>query len=250
MAKKQRAGNSKKAVAYIRVSTDDQALGPEAQRRAIEQWAARGGIEVVDWHEDLGVSGGRPLEECPGLLAAVDSLSEHRAGVLIVAKRDRLARDVMKAAMVEALAERQGAVVSSAAGEGEGTDPTAALMRRIVDAFAEYERALIRARTKAAMGVKKARNERVGSIPYGYMLDEDGPTRTDASGQERAYRLKKNPEEQRVIRFILEERQFGASYKTIIRALEAVGYKPRSGGRWYPTQIRRILEAQKELDAA
>ena len=35
-----------RAVAYLRVSTEDQALGPEAQRAAIEVWAARQGVQV------------------------------------------------------------------------------------------------------------------------------------------------------------------------------------------------------------
>ena len=44
-------------MAYIRVSTEDQALGPEAQRAAIENWAARQGVQVLSWHIDQGVGG-------------------------------------------------------------------------------------------------------------------------------------------------------------------------------------------------
>ena len=47
-----------RAVAYLRVSTEDQALGPEAQRAAIEAWAARQGVQVLSWHLDQGVGGG------------------------------------------------------------------------------------------------------------------------------------------------------------------------------------------------
>ena len=45
---------------------------------------------------------------------------------------------------------------------GNGDGPEHALPRNIVAAFAEYERALIRARTRAALAVKRARSERVG----------------------------------------------------------------------------------------
>ena len=160
--------DASKAVAYIRVSTEEQHLGPEAQLAAIEQWAARQGVTVVAVHRDLGVSGATPLADCTGLMAALEDLGVHGAGTLIVSKRDRLARDVMKAAMVEARAETLGARITSTAGEGDGTDPSAKLMRQIVDAFAEYERALIGARTKAALAAKKAKGERVGGIPYGF----------------------------------------------------------------------------------
>ena len=44
---------------------------------------------------------------------------------------------------------------------------------RMVDAFAEYERAIIRARTRAALAVKRGRGERTGEVPYGFRLAED-----------------------------------------------------------------------------
>jgi len=47
-----RPGNARLAVAYLRVSTEDQKLGPEAQRAAIEPWAAREGVQVAAWHVD------------------------------------------------------------------------------------------------------------------------------------------------------------------------------------------------------
>jgi DNA invertase Pin-like site-specific DNA recombinase len=165
--------DASRAVAYIRVSTEEQHLGPEAQLAAINVWASRYNVTVVAVHRDIGVSGGAPLADCPGLMTALEDLGVHGAGLLVVAKRDRLARDVMKAAMVEARTEALGARVTSAAGEGDGTDPSAKLMRQIIDAFAEYERALIKARTTAALAAKKVKGERIGGIPYGFS-DVDG----------------------------------------------------------------------------
>lgn len=220
----------KKAVAYLRVSTEEQNIGPEAQREQILAWASRTGHEVVKWCTDIGVSGGAPLDKCPGLLEAVDYVTDFRIPVLVVAKRDRLARDVMKAAMVESLVERAKGVIYSAAGEGEGDDPSAALMRRIIDAFSEYERALIRARTKAALQTKKKKGERVGSIPYGYRLKTCGVA------------LEPVEEEQRVIALAREIRASGASYSAVALDLMAEGIRPRSGGKWYPMQIKRMVE--------
>jgi DNA invertase Pin-like site-specific DNA recombinase len=157
---KRNATDSNTAVAYLRVSTDRQELGPEAQRAAIEAWAAREGVTVAAWHVDAGVSGAAAIADRPELVAALASLTVHRAGVLVVAKRDRLARDVMAAAMLERMALDAGARIVSAAGEGtDSNDPSAVLMRTLVDAFAQYERAMIAARTKAALGAKRARGE-------------------------------------------------------------------------------------------
>ncbi|MCZ7684437.1 MAG: recombinase family protein [Sandaracinaceae bacterium] len=158
---KRRATDPTLAVLYLRVSTTDQNLGPDAQLATVERWACANGVRILATHGDHGVSGGASLDRRPGLLAALDALKEHGAGLLVVAKRDRLARDPIVAAMVEAAAARVGARIVSAAGEGDGDDPAAILMRRMVDAFAEYERHMIRARTKAALAVKRSRGERV-----------------------------------------------------------------------------------------
>jgi DNA invertase Pin-like site-specific DNA recombinase len=53
--KRSKNGSPKVAVAYIRVSKDEQKLGPEAQRASIEAWATREGIAVASWHVDQGV---------------------------------------------------------------------------------------------------------------------------------------------------------------------------------------------------
>ena len=165
MTRKNPALASANAIAYIRCSTSRQDLSPVAQRAAIEDWARRKGASIAAWYEDIGVSGGTELEKRPGLLAATEALRTESAEVLVVAKRDRLARDVLVSALVERLCERQGARIFSADGAGNGEGPEAQLMRTMIDAFAAYERALIRARTKAALAAKKARGERVGGIP-------------------------------------------------------------------------------------
>lgn len=231
MAKRAKTGDATKAVLYVRVSTDEQALGPEAQRTAAQRWCESRGVQLVAVCEDLGVSGGAPLDKCAGLLSALRELEAHGAGVLLVAKRDRLARDVMKAAMVEQLAARAGASVVSAAGEGEGTDPAAALMRTMVDAFAQYERALIGARTKAAMAVKKAKGERVGAVPYGWQLGADG------------VQLERCEAEQAVIAECRALRAEGWALAAIGAELARRGLTPRNGGRWFPMQVARMVEA-------
>jgi DNA invertase Pin-like site-specific DNA recombinase len=217
--KRPKSRNPAIAIAYLRVSTDEQQLGPEAQRAAIERWAAARGVRVVSWHADQGISGGATYEQRPALQAAFAALREHDAGVFVVAKRDRIARDVMIAAMVERLAEREGATVMSAAGEGEGgaDDPGALLMRRMIDVFAEYERALIRSRTKAALGVKKARGERVGSVPFGFRVSADGKTLAPCDAEQAAI------ERARTLR------ESGLSLRAVARALASEGVLSRSG---------------------
>lgn len=216
-----------KAVAYVRMSTDRQDLSPDAQRAAIERWALAQGVAVVAWREDLGVSGGTPLEERSGLLAAIDAIDANGAGVLVVAKRDRLARDVLTAALVERLCERKGARVQTADGAGNESGPEGALMRTLLDAFAAYERALIRARTKGALAVLKAKGRRTGGIPMGSSVSESGMLVVD--GVEAA-----------AVARACELRGEGKSLREIAATLDAEGHRPR-GRRWHVQTLARVV---------
>jgi len=90
MSRARTLADSHKVVGYLRVSTEEQTLGPEAQRAALEGWCTTNGAELVAVHVDQGISGGADLEKRTGLLAALAALKAHGAGVLLVAKRDRL----------------------------------------------------------------------------------------------------------------------------------------------------------------
>ena len=219
--------DSRKAVALIRCSTDEQHLGPEAQRAALAVWAERNGVEIVAIFEDKGISGTAAIDKRPGLLAALDALPQHRAGLLVVAKRDRLARDVMNAAMIERMAERVGARVVSAAGEGEGDDPASKLMRTMIDAFAEYERAIIRSRISAALAVKAARGEKVGGVQTYGAAEGIEAERTEA--------------EREIVAAVVKARAAGLSIREIAAELAAAGMRTRKGGEIQSTQVARIL---------
>jgi len=206
-------------------------LGPEVQRAALVQWCAARSVTLAGVFTDHAVSGGAPLAQRPGLLAALSALKQRNACILLVARRDRLARDVLVATLVERLAERDGATVQAADGPAEGTSPEAVLMRRIIDAFAEYERLVIRARTRAALALKRSRGERTGGIPYGYRLGADGvhlePCRT----------------EQRVLRLVRRYHERGLPLRRIGARLQARGLTPRSGTCWHPQTIASIVAA-------
>jgi len=123
------------AIGYIRVSTDSQAdsgAGQAAQRQAIEAFAKANGLTITAWHEDAGVSGAAAIEDRPGLVAALAGL--RRGDVLLVAKRDRLARDTFAAMTIERTVAKRRASVMSADGIGNGDGAADAFLRSILDA--------------------------------------------------------------------------------------------------------------------
>ncbi len=221
-----------RGIGYLRVSTDQQAesgLGLEAQEAAIRSAAARARLEIVTVFVDAGTSGKLAIEDRPVLMDAVGAL--RRGDVLLVAKRDRLARDVIAIALIERLIAKRGARVISAAGEGtDSDDPSGMLMRRLIDSFAEYERLIIGARTRAALAAKRRRGERVSRFaPFGYAIAIDGLTLIPVD------------EEQETMRMIKQRRAAGCSLRAIAAELNIVGLRTRAGSVWRFEYIRSLL---------
>lgn len=218
-----------KFIAYLRVSTEDQSLGLDAQKFACETYCQKLGHELNEIFSDEGLSGGLSFDKRPGILDALASLE--KGDVLLVAKRDRLSRgDTLAMAMIEAGVARKGAKIISTAGEGtESEDPASILMRRMVDAFGEYERLIIKSRTKAALQTKKAKGERVGHIPFGQQLAADG------------IHLEECVAEQDILQQINDLKSRGLSIRAIAAAMNERKAFNR-GAEWNASSVHRILQ--------
>ena len=219
------------ASAYIRCSTERQAesgLGLEAQRASVSACAGRLGLQLRTF-EDAGTSGSLAIEDRPVLLDAVASLK--RGDVLIVAKRDRLGRDVIAVAMIERLVVKRGARIVSAAGEGtDSDDPAGVLMRRLIDSFSEYERLIIAARTRSALAAKRRRGERTSRFaPYGYTFARDGRTVEPVAA------------EQATLGTMRAERAGGRSFQGIADYLNGLGFRTRAGSPWRFQYVQNAL---------
>src|SRR4051812_44716704 len=223
-----------RCILSARVSTEDQAssgLGIEAQIHACREWARRAGLAVVGPFVD-DVSGASGLGRRPGLLPAGPQLEA--GDCLVVAKRDRLGRDPIVVAMIESAVARKKCRIISAAGEGtESDEPSAVLMRRMVDAFAEYERLIIKARTKAALSAKRRRGERTGQIPLGSQQAADGKT------------LESDPGEQRALAHMRQWRALGWTHRAIADELTRRGIPTKNGGAtWAHTTVGTLLRTR------
>lgn len=221
-----------KVVGYLRVSTDGQAesgLGLEAQKKTIESYSTKIGVDIINIFSDEGLSGALSLEKRPGMLSAIASLQ--KGDIFVVAKRDRLGRDPLVLAMIESAISRKGARIVSAAGEGtECEDPSSILMRRMVDAFSEYERLIIKARTKAALKEKKNRGQRCGHVPFGYRLSADG------------VHLEVDPVEQGILGQMKELRQNGFSIRDIAHEMNKRMAFNRGKSLWNHASVHRVMK--------
>ena len=219
-----------KIIGYVRVSTDQQVesgLGLEGQVKAIEEYAQKFNASY-DIFTDAGLSGALALDKRPGMLEAISSLT--KGSIFVVAKRDRLGRDALVIAMIESAVKRKGAKIVSLAGEGtESDDPSSILMRRLVDAFGEYERLIIGARTKVALKVKKDKGQRIGHIPFGKMLSSDG------------IHLEPNHDETQTFSIMSKLRSKNISIRNIAEKMNSKGQLNR-GAIWNHASVHRILK--------
>lgn len=217
-------------VGYVRASKDRQRLTPAVQQSALKRWCAENGKTLTAVFIDRDVSGDSGVMQRPGLLKALAALREQRAGMLLVAVRDRIARSVQVAAHIQAIVHGEGAVLRCADGVGNADGPDGDLQRGISDVFAQHELSKIRWRTRQALALKKARCERTGSVPWGHRLSGDG------------VHLVVDPQEQIVVRLVRRLHCRGWSLRQITIELERRGLRNRSGSsKWWPASVQGML---------
>lgn len=219
------------AIAYYRVSTQQQGrsgLGIEAQRAAVVRFAEGEGIEIVAEHVEIETGkGADALDRRPELAAALARARKMKCPV-VVAKLDRLSRDV--AFISGLMAHRVPFVVAEL---GLDADP---FMLHLYAALAEKERALISARTKAALAAKKAAGARLGNPRAA-----EAAVKAQAAHRASADRFAAN-----VLPIIESIRASGIStHLGIAGALNSRGIRTARGGRWHATTVRNLLSRSR-----
>jgi DNA invertase Pin-like site-specific DNA recombinase len=216
------------AVAYYRVSTDRQrrsGLGIEAQRSAVQRFAEAEGFELVaEFTEVETGKGADALDRRPQLAAALADGRARKCPV-IVAKLDRLSRDV---AFVAALmAQRVPFIVAEL---GRDADP---FTLHLYAALAEKERRLISERTTAALAARKAQGKRLGNPRN---LGEAGAIGRKMLADE-ADAFAAN-----ILPIIESLRSAGTTnLRGLAFALNARGVPTARGRRWYVSNVRNII---------
>jgi DNA invertase Pin-like site-specific DNA recombinase len=215
-------------VAYIRVSTARQGrsgLGIEAQRVALTNFAEADGCEIVaEFVEVETGKGADALDRRPQLAAALSMAKKSRASV-VVAKLDRLSRDV--AFIADLMSRRVPFIVAEL---GADADP---FMLHLYAALAEKERNLIADRTRVALAARRAQGVRLGN-PVN--LAEAG-ARGAATQRSEANAFAAN-----VLPVVRQIQAAGAETpRAIAAALNARGVRTARGGQWYDSTVRNLL---------
>lgn len=215
-------------VGYYRVSTARQGrsgLGLDAQRERCASFAAAGGYVIPEEFTEIETGKGTDaLDRRPQLAAALATARRLRCAIL-VAKIDRLSRDV--AFIAGLMAQRVPFVVAEL---GDDVDP---FLLHIYAALAEKERRLISERTRVALAAKRARGEPLGNRVN--LAEAQALGAAAVSAEARRFAENVGP----VIRMV---RAGGlTSLRGIATALNARGVRAARGGRWAATQVAAVL---------
>lgn len=232
ITRKTSSATKPKAIGYVRCSTAEQVngFGLEVQEQAIRTYAKDHGLRLLEVARDEGLSGSNGLDTRAGLAGALARLEAGEATTLVVHKLDRLARDlILQETLIQRLRAAEVAVLSVTEPDVDSDDHTRVLVRQVLGAISQYERAVIRSRMAAGKALKRAQGGYAGGRPpYGWRA-VDGALRPD-------------PAEHEIVEEVVRLRRAGASYRQICEGLAAAGRKPRVGTEWLPMTVRRIAE--------
>lgn len=218
----------RQVVSYMRVSTAQQGksgLGIEAQRAALARFIEAEGCEVIGEYVEVETGkGADALDRRPQLAAALAAARKGKAAVL-VAKLDRLSRDV--AFISDLMARRVPFIVAEL---GADADP---FMLHLYAALAEKERHLISDRTRSALAAKKAQGVKLGN-----------PVNLAAAGAKGAETQRADADAfaANVLPVVREIQASGLSTpRAIADTLNARGIRTARGGAWHDSTVRNLL---------
>jgi DNA invertase Pin-like site-specific DNA recombinase len=221
-----------RAIIYRRVSSEEQkksGLGLSAQLQTCTELAKKLGASEIEVFTDSAISGSTGIEERAGLREALAALKKD--DILLVARRDRIARDMLVTLSVEQIVAKRKATLVSAAGEHHDDPVTNLIVKTMSDLFAQIERTTISSRTRNALKVKIAKGELVGNIKYGYRLAND------------KIHLIPNRREQKIIDDVRKLRSQRLSLRAIAAKLNDSNVRSRNGNPWQASQVLGLLKA-------
>jgi DNA invertase Pin-like site-specific DNA recombinase len=224
----------KKAVCYIRVSTEEQArngVSLAAQEEKLMAYCQLTGLEPVAVIREEGISAAKPLATRPGGADLLKLVAGKEVKNVVSLKLDRLFRDAAdalnqtkawdKAQVALHLVDMGGQAINTASAMGR-------FFLNMMAGFAELERNLIAERTSTALNHKKAHREAYSPTPYGF--DREGDT------------LTQNPQELEIVTQIRAWRTAGWTLGKIAGELTRRHVPTKRGGAWYPGTVKYLLE--------
>ena len=227
----------KMCVGYVRVSGPDQATSIAIQKAQIADYAKLRGLELRETFVDEAVSGGRLFRKRPEGKRLLSTLRERRYKIVIVAKLDRLSRNLvdgkglidgwLAAGIHLHICDMGGCSIDASSAAG-------GFMLSMLLSGAEFERKMASERISTVARTRRtAKLQYTGKPPFGYR-NERGKVVADAR-------------EQKAVRRIITLRGRGETYEDIAMILEKEGHKNRAGDKAISPKVVWTV-AKRELE--
>jgi DNA invertase Pin-like site-specific DNA recombinase len=196
----------------------------QRQRHAIESYAKAHGYELVGWYYDAAVRGADPVADRPGFGAMLAAITGDGVRTILIESPDRFARDLAVQLAGHDHLNRLGvALVPTSAPDHFTEDtPTAILVRQVLGAIAQFDKATLVAKLKAARDRKRARTGKCGG------RRSHAEARPDVVALARQLRRKRPKGGQRSLREIAAE-------------LERAGHFNERGVRYSAASVQHML---------
>lgn len=241
--RRQQANTSKRAVGYVRVSTEEQARegsSLDAQRARIAAWCEVNGHELIAVHADEGLSGKR-ADTRPGLQAALEAVSREGA-VLVVYSLSRVSRSTRDMLAIAEQLEGAGADLVSLTERIDTTGAAGRMVFRMLAVLNEFERDVIAERVSSTLQHKARNGKAVSRAPRGLRLVRE------PDGRNAVLVPDADSDGLRLVARARELRAAGCSFATVAERLEHEGFRPERGRRLYGSTVRYML-ANRRLEA-
>lgn len=223
----------KNVVAYCRVSTEGQVgedrFGIDAQKEQIMDYCSRNDMQISAWYIDEGVSGAKEdRPEFDKILFSDGEVDNPPVEAVVVAKSDRVARDINIYYYYKMLLRKKGVQLISIAEDFGQFGVFSNMLEAFTLCVAEMERQNITKRTSSGRAIKAARGGYSGGRPpYGYKPISGVLTVVDSEAE--------------IVRKIFEMKKGGSTYQQIVDYLNETGATNRSGSKFSISTVQVIL---------
>jgi DNA invertase Pin-like site-specific DNA recombinase len=225
-----------RTVAYIRVSTEDQAVNGvslDAQEARIAAYCTAMGWDVSEVIRDAGASA-KSLQR-PGMSAIMAGLRDRSIGRVVVLKLDRLTRSVEDLSALLRLFDKSEAALCSISENLDTATACGRLLLNIMASVSQWEREAISERTADALTQKRHTRQVYGPVPFGYRREGD--------------QLLPQPKEQAALTKAQAMGAAGASFREIGRFFDQCGVKPHRSSTWHANSVRAVLRSRMAREA-
>ncbi len=164
-----------KVAAYLRVSTEEQAihgLSIGAQREALDAWAAENHVKIAGYYVDAGISARKPATKRPELQRLLEDVRSGKIDLIVFTKLDRWFRNISEYYKVQEVLETHKVNWKTIHEDYDTSTASGRLKINIMLSVAQDEADRTSERIRAVFDAKKERKEPcTGSVPTGYKIE-------------------------------------------------------------------------------